>query len=212
MDIDRTKYKVWDSKNPNVIIWKVNPFLAFNELVLGQRNPEITLFDKTSEKPLIERTYIPCPHCKTHHDGRTWSWQYRTAMKNWFGLYCPTCGDVIPCVRNWIATLVLAITYPLWFWWIDNWKQSWLNKQPARYANINIQLVEHKQVSWIKIGLLWGVLMYVTIQLLNPLLLGKDYELVNFIVGIPVWLAGGLMFGRLMKWWMGRKTKQAANS
>ncbi|MEQ9220892.1 MAG: hypothetical protein RLO17_22750 [Cyclobacteriaceae bacterium] len=208
MDIDRTKYKVWDGKNLNVIIWKINPALAFNELVLGQRIPKITLFDNTSDKPLIERTYIPCPHCETYHDGRTWSWQNKTAAKNWFGLYCPDCGDVIPCIRNWMAGLILTLTYPLCFWWIKTWKQSWLDEQPSRYVNIIVELVEHKQVNWIKLGLLWGVLMYVTMQLLNPLLLGRDYKLVDFIVGIPIWLAGGLMFGWLMKWWMRRNAKR----
>jgi len=212
MDIDRSKYKVWDGKNLNVIIWKINPALAFNELVLGQRIPKITLLDKTSDKPLIERTCIPCPHCETYHDGRTWSWQNKTAAKNWFGLYCPNCGGVIPCIRNVMARLILKLTYPLWFLWIGSWKQSWLNKQSARYANINIQLVEYKKVNWIKIGLLWGVLMYVTIQLLNPLLLGEDYTLANFVIGIPIWLAGGLMFGKLMKWWMGKKVKNVVNS
>ena len=84
----------------------LNPGLAINELILGQRVPKIMLIDQISDKPFMERTYVPCPHCDTYHDGRTWSQQNNTAFKNWFGLYCPNCGDIIPCIRNWTSALI----------------------------------------------------------------------------------------------------------
>jgi hypothetical protein len=51
--------------------WILNPGLAINELILGQRVPKVRLEDKTIDKPRIERVLIPCPHCETLHDGRT---------------------------------------------------------------------------------------------------------------------------------------------
>ena len=30
------------------------------------------LIDKESNEPLMERNYIPCPHCETLNDGRIW--------------------------------------------------------------------------------------------------------------------------------------------
>ena len=62
MDFDKNKYKVWKLPHPMLIHWILNPGLAFNELILGQRIPKITLIDKTSDAPLMERQYVPCPH------------------------------------------------------------------------------------------------------------------------------------------------------
>ena len=88
------------------------------------------LIDKTSEKPLMERTYIPCPHCETLHDGRTWSKENGTATKNWFGLYCPECGGIIPCLHNATFYLLMVLTYPIWGWFKKSWKEKWLKKLP----------------------------------------------------------------------------------
>lgn len=207
MEIDRTKYKVWDKKNFSVIHFMLNPGLAINELMLGQRIPKIMLIDQTSDKPFMERTYVPCPKCETYHDGRTWSPQNKTAFKNWFGLYCPSCGFIIPCIRNWTSALILALTYPLWFWWINAWKHSWLIKQPDRYSNLSFETLEHKKTNWLKMGLLWGTFMFIIMILLMPLITGTNYEVRNFLIGIPIWLIAGLTFGLVMKWWMGKKIK-----
>lgn len=212
MEIDRTKYKVWDRKNLSVIHFMLNPGLAINELILGQRVPKIMLIDQSSDKPLMERTYVPCPHCNTYHDGRTWSVQNKTAFKNWFGLYCPNCGEIIPCIRNWTSGLILIVTYPFWFWWINTWKRSWMEKQPERYANLNFESIEHWKMQWVKMGLLWGTFMYIVMTLLLPPIIGSSYELVNFLIGIPIWLIAGLIFGYVMKWWMGKKVRLAGTS
>ncbi len=207
MDIDRNKYKVWDQRHWSIIHIMVNPGLAFNELVLGQRIPKLMLIDKTSDKPLVERSYIPCPHCNTYHDGRTWSYQNGTGFKNWFGLYCPNCGAIIPCVRNWTAALLMAITYPLWFWWVGRWKESWLRQQPERYANIDLEAVQFKKINWVKIGMIWGGLMFVAMTLVLPPVIGVPYELSFVVVTAPVCLVGGLLFGLVMKWLMGKKAR-----
>lgn len=84
MDFDKQKYKVWKLPHPMLVHWVVNPGLAFNELFLGQRMPKITLIDKTSDAPLMERQYIPCPHCNTIHNGLLWA--KRGPYKNWIGI------------------------------------------------------------------------------------------------------------------------------
>ena len=43
--------------------WIINPGLAINELLLGQRVPKTMLIEKDSSKSLQEKTKIPCPHC-----------------------------------------------------------------------------------------------------------------------------------------------------
>ena len=100
MKYDSKKWKVYTWKNWMMIHWMINPGLVINELILGQRVPKVTLEDKESNKPRIERSYVPCPHCEKLHDSRTWSTQNNTGFKNWFGLYCNNCGKIIPCLIN----------------------------------------------------------------------------------------------------------------
>ncbi|MGK0413746.1 MAG: hypothetical protein ACJA1B_001954, partial [Polaribacter sp.] len=111
MEFDKEKFKVYSWKNWMMLHWILNPGLAINELILGQRIPKISLEDKISDKPRMERSFIPCPHCKTLHDGITWSTQNRTAFKNWFGLYCTNCEKIIPCLMNAFSFILLAITF-----------------------------------------------------------------------------------------------------
>ncbi len=185
----------------------LNSGLAINELILGQRVPEIMLIDQTSDKPFMERTYVPCPTCGTNHDGRTWSTQNNTAFKNWFGLYCPNCGGIIPCIRNWTSALILFLTYPLWFWWINSWKQSWLAAQPARYANLSFHTVERKNTHWLKMGLLWAAFMFIVMTVVMSVIDESSYSLENMLIRIPIWLVAGLIFGFVMKWMMSKKAR-----
>lgn len=111
MDFDKTKYKVWKLPHPLLLHWVLNPGLAFNEVILGQRIPKITLIDKTSDAPLIERQYVPCHHCGTIHNGLIWA--KKGAFKNWFGLLCPECEKIIPCIWNITSLVLLALTFPI---------------------------------------------------------------------------------------------------
>lgn len=63
MDIHKNKCKVYTWKHWMILHYILNPGLAINELILGQRVPKITPEDKSSEKPRVERSYVPCPHC-----------------------------------------------------------------------------------------------------------------------------------------------------
>src|SRR5688500_7376547 len=92
MKYDSSAYKVWSWKHPLMLHWIVNPGLAINELILGQRIPKVTLIEKNSRRPLAEKSFVPCPHCHTIHSGLKWTVQNKTAFGNWFGLYCDHCG------------------------------------------------------------------------------------------------------------------------
>ncbi len=71
MDNDKSKFKIWIWRNPVMLHWIINPGLAINELLLGQRVPKVSLEDKTIDKPRFEKTMVPCLHCETLHNGRT---------------------------------------------------------------------------------------------------------------------------------------------
>ncbi len=104
MDFDKEKYSIWKLPNLLLVHWIINPAVAVNELILGQRLPKITLIDKTSDAPLLERQYIPCSECNTLHDARLWS--KGNAFGHWFGYVCPSCGEKIPCLWNITSLLV----------------------------------------------------------------------------------------------------------
>ena len=207
---DKETYKVYSWKNWMILHFILNPGLALNELVLGQRIPKVTLEDKTSDKPRAERSYVPCPHCDTLHDGRIWSTENGTAFKNWFGLYCPNCGEIIPCVRNITSFLILAVTFPIWGWFKDKLKQKWLNKQPERYQEIELPTShEYDESKWAITGMVWaGIMIIIMIPLYY--FWGYDMSLADIITYIIIWIIGGLLFGYFMKLFMGRKGSNSA--
>ncbi len=194
-----------------ILHWKLNPGLFINELILGQRLPKLSLVDKTPSKPLIERSYVPCPHCNTLHDARTWSTQNKTAFKNWFGLYCSSCGKIIPCLRNFMSIIILIITYPIWFSFRKQWKEKWLEKQPIRFKDIDLKNLPNPYDGWgwIRIGLSWGLAMFVIMSLLYPYFIENDFRWLKVFIGIPVWTLGGLAFGYMMKILMGKPRNTA---
>jgi hypothetical protein len=49
--------------------------------------------------------------------------------------------------------------------------------------------------SWVKFGLGWGAFMFVTLNIIFPLIDGSSIELYRVLTGIPVWLVFGLIFG-----------------
>jgi hypothetical protein len=201
MKFDSKKYKVYTWKQWMMLHYVLNPGIAVNELFFGQRVPKVSLEDKTSEKPFLERSYVPCPNCETLHDGRTWSSQNGTAFKNWFGLYCPNCGEIIPCLINLTTLLILAITFPIWGWFRKSLKKRWLEKQPKRYKEIEIELLENpfEGYGWIKMGLRWGILTGILMLIFFPLI-GVEVFSKQFIVTIAAFvILGGLLFGFIMK-------------
>ncbi len=210
MEYDKAKYKIWNWKSPVILHWIINPGLVINELILGQTIPKIMLIEREGDKPFYQRTLVPCPHCGTLHNGLKWSAQNKTAFKNWYGLYCDNCGKIIPPQRNFISLLILIITFPIWGWFRKSLKENWLKKQPERYKNLNLEFPEKKNTTkeWLKFGLSWGLFMYVMMTILFPLIEQEQITTKIILIGIPIWIIGGILLGYTMKFWMNRKGKK----
>jgi hypothetical protein len=209
MKFDKSKFKVYTLKSWMMMHWLINPALAFNEIFLGQRVPRVLLVDKTAQKPLIERSFVPCPHCGSLNDARIWSTQNGLAFGNWFGLFCPTCRGVIPCTLNLTTIILLAATFPLWIWFWKPLRRYWLSKQPKRYANIDVETIrnDYGKRQWIYSGLAFGVIMYLQMTIVYPLFKGDDITLRNIIIAIPIWIIAGVLFGFTMKYYTTRMGK-----
>lgn len=199
MKFDESKYKVYTWKHPLMLHWIVNPGLAVNELLLGQRVPKVSLMEKDSDKPRFERSFVPCPHCNAIHDGRTWSTQNKTGFKNWYGLFCPTCEKIIPCLSNLTSLILLTISYPIRILFFKEAKQKWLNKQKVRYQNVDIHKVRNPYAGWgwIYQGLIWAFLTF-SILILWDWYDGSLSER-KILIGIPIWAIAGLGYGYWMK-------------
>ena len=210
MQFDREKYKVYTWKNFMFLHWIINPGLAINELILGQRVPKITLLDKQSEEEYFKRNLVPCPHCEKLHDGRTWSTQNGTAFKNWYGLYCPNCGGIIPCLRNLTSGILLLLTFPIWYWFNPALKRKWLSKQAARFENLDLESISnpYEKKKWIYQGFVFGFVMFVVMSMDRLFLEGDPFNLTRLFVEFIIWMFAGLGFGLTMKIFMKRKGKK----
>lgn len=195
-----------------ILHWIINPGLIINELILGQTIPKVMLIEREGNKPFYQRSLIPCPHCGEQHSGLKYSAQNKTAIKNWFGFYCDNCKGIIPVQRNLTSIILLSITFPVWGWFRKSMKQKWLDKQPERYKNLNLDIIEIEKKNttknWLKSGLYFGVFMFLSMVIIYPLIQGKEITLENIMIGIPLWVVGGLIWGLTMKWWMNKKGKE----
>ncbi|HAA15541.1 MAG TPA: hypothetical protein DCE41_29085 [Cytophagales bacterium] len=216
MTLDEDRFEVWNWRKPSFFPYIINPGLAVNELLLGQRVPKVMLIDKQSPRPLAERSYVPCPSCGTIHKGNVWSAQHKTAFKNWYGLYCPHCGETIPCLRNITSWLILMLTYPFWFWKKETREAKWLEKQKQRFQNLPDEPVELDKSVWWKMGVRFGLVMFVlmtfvlkTITLLFDEVEGDlwsyYFDLEFLLVSAIGWAVGGALFGLIMWLILGKK-------
>jgi len=210
MNYDKEKYKIKDWKSPEILHWIINPGLVIPELIFGLAIPKVMLIEREGDKPFYQRSFIPCPHCGALHPGVKYSTQNKTALKNWFGLFCDNCKGIIPIQRNLTSLIILTITYPIWGWFKKSLKQKWLDKQPERYKNLNLEIIEKKNTTknWLKRGLLFGLFMFVATQIIYPLIENKEITQKNILIGIPFWLICGLGWGLIMKRLMNKKGKE----
>lgn len=190
--------------------WIINPGLAFNELVLGQRIPKITLVDTTSNASLPDKSFVPCPHCNTHHDSRIWSAKNGLAFKNWFGYFCPTCHKVIPCLINATTWLILAITSPIWFWFKDYLFKKWLEKQPRRYEDAKPQPYVFERKEMIGTGIAFGSFMFLFNCILMFLIEEQKFTFFYISISVVISLFAGILFSLLLKFFLKGKTKTSA--
>jgi len=193
---DGTNFKRWQLPHPIILHWVLNPGLAFNEIVLGQRLPKTQLICQECEGPLLDRAYIPCPSCAGMHLGRNASGA--RGFGNWRGFGCPSCKEPIPCIWNLFSILILLVTFPLWaipyFFYFRN--------RPLRPL---FQLEDRKppalkplpKSSWIFMGVAWGAAMWlITVSTPDVKSLG--------LMGLPIFTLGGFTFGFLMWFFLGR--------
>ncbi len=199
INYDQTKYKIKTWKNPAMLHWIINPGLVINELVLGQRIPKVMLIERDSNKSLVESTLIPCPHCGVLHSGLKWTMENKTAFQNWFGLFCDNCGKIIPCLTNLTSCIILIVTFPVWFWFKDHWKMKWLEIQKIKFAKPLTLTCSESNILWWRSGLIFGLFLYVFMEVLYPLISGKGITPQELLIGIPLWTCGGLVYGYMMK-------------
>jgi hypothetical protein len=200
MDFDQNKYEIYTWKNWMNLHWIINPGLAFNELILGQRVPKLSLVEKLPKKPRFERTKVPCPHCNTLHDGRTWSEENNTDFKNWFGLYCTQCGGIIPCLMNVFSLVILVLTFPIWGWFRKSLKIQWLKNQPNRFANFDPNNFSSSFVKkkWKLEGFNYGLLMFLITCIISPYIKGEPILYNKLFLDFVIWMFGGFVFGYTM--------------
>ena len=208
MQYDKDRYKIWGLTHPVVLFWRVCPPVIITELIIGYRQPKVLLVDKMSDKAWMERCYIPCPHCETLNDARLWAkWN---AIGNWFGLVCPSCHQVIPCLWNIFSLAFLAITYPLWYFPAKALRQRWLIKEKERLEKTqHPPLIQAASINWFLRGIIgWGGSMYMIFDFFPQLwdvLHGEAWDLTMTLFMLLLYAITGFGWGLSMHWWMNRK-------
>jgi len=189
----------------------LNPGLAFNELILGQRSPRNLFVCKSCTVPVPERCYLHCPTCETFLPSMIWSNKY--AVKNWIGYVCPECRGEIPCLWNHTSRAILALTAPIWRPRFEKNRQVWLEKQYERSVEAKQNYLTHrpqsKPINYRKMGWFWGVSMNLIFSIFITAILPLYFEL-NFgqligayflvvLASTIIWLPAGWFFCESVK-------------
>lgn len=200
----KSVYKVWSWKSIHMLHWIINPGLAINELFLGQRVPKIMLIQKDSTKTLPEKSFVPCPHCGTIHPSLEWSSQNKTALANWFGLYCNHCGKVIPCLRNLTSLIIIFITFPIWIWFKKTWKKKWLMVQREKFSK-PLKLSSPEYNVWLR-GLDIGIGYYLLTMFTNFIIFQDPFTWKKPIGNLVGSMITGLISAAIIKEMFMKKT------
>ena len=210
MQYDKNRYTIWTRRHPLIWFWVLFPGTILNELILGQRIPKVMLTDKESDKPWMERTYVPCPHCETLNDQRLWAkWN---GFGHWFGFVCPSCHEIIPCLWNIFSLAVLAITFPLWYFPARFFRPRWLEIEKKRLAKVlERPLIQAKSIHWLLIGtFILGEFMWLVNEVVPQIwevLNGGEWDWIMMFIGLLIWLATGFAWGLAMRFFMNRKRR-----
>lgn len=192
---DKDVFKVWNWKHPVMLHWVINPGVAVTEF-MGVVIPRVMLIKRDKSKSLVERTFIPCPHCDTIHSSLKWSKQNNTHNKNWYGYHCDHCLETIPPLRNWLSGLVFRVIKP--FNQIN--RQRWKKAQPDRFLNLKMTFEEEKVTikKGFLISLIFGGFMFAFMTSFNWLL-GVTIDSKFLLVNLIVWTIAGLLFGFILR-------------
>ncbi len=205
MQYDETKYEIWKLPHGLLLHWILNPGIMVNEIFLGQRQPAVTLIDKSSNAPLMERAYIPCEHCGALNDSRLWA--KGNAFGHWFGFVCPECGGKIKCIWNVFSLAVLAVTFPIWILLKWKFEQQWLEAQSKRLQQMkNKSAPTSQSINWLKMGLIYGAFMFFVMTITTSVFIPITLKIVA--IQAVLWLVAGLAFGGIMKLTVGTKGRK----
>lgn len=212
--------EVWSLNCSNSVVrfslwhWIVNPGLAINELVFGQRMPERMFVCKSCEVPMPDRCYVHCPSCDSFHQGRLWSGI--GALGHWLGYFCPTCGAQIPCLWNYTSKLILMLTSPIWYLPVRLTRRRLIAVSRKRIGQVRQEKVRLtpltvKDYRWA--GWAYGIGMNLVMTLgLSMLWMGETGEgfslpvaVMSFCLGGLLWLPAGWLYGQIMKAILHRK-------
>jgi uncharacterized protein (TIGR02996 family) len=91
----------WGPGNPMMLHWVVNPGLAFNELVLGQRIPREMFICRDCRV-----TFLRCVACRRF---QPLIGELNRPGGMWNGLNCPDCGAAFPMLRNLLGGAILGL-------------------------------------------------------------------------------------------------------
>lgn len=205
---DASEWTVQDERDPTMLHWKLNPGLMVNEVLLGQRIPAEMWLCAACDLPRAERTWIPCRACKTLHPSLLWG--KGNAFGHWYGLFCPSCCEEIPCLRNVFARGAETALTPLSWMIRPLLAERWRRREIE--AATRHKLVVHEDPRWLRIGvvkfggsmfaLLYGVpalaaLPAIAIGWLPPqLATGIAFAA---IPALALCLVAGLIWGLVMK-------------
>lgn len=107
------RFKVWKMPNILLVHWVINPGLAINELVFGQRIPKKTYIEQdTKVKSFLERQYLYCENCQKLTNARV----YKDAglqFRLYHGIPCMRCEKEIPAIKNILSFVVILILRPI---------------------------------------------------------------------------------------------------
>lgn len=106
-------HTTWGPSHPLIIHWKANPGLAFNELLLGQRLPEVFFICSRCWPFKPNGQWAVCDKCDRAIPGMFWS--RGNSFGHWVGLICPFCLEPIRAIENWTSRTIRFLTTPLRF-------------------------------------------------------------------------------------------------
>lgn len=198
-----SNFKRWELPHPIILHWVVNPGLAFNEIVLGQRLPKTQLICEDCNGPVLDRAYVPCPSCEAMHLGRLAAG--KRGFGNWRGIGCPSCNEPIPCIWNVFSLVILVVSFPLWAlpYFL------YFRMQPLRplFQSVDGQPPTPKRLTkktWILMGAGWGGAMWLIMSFLPAFFGGELPSWSAALIGLPIWALGGFAFGLFMWFFLGR--------
>lgn len=188
--------------------WVINPALAVNEVLLGQRIPARMFVCKSCEVSMPDRCYVHCSGCDRFHQSRLWSGA--NALGHWLGYFCPDCGANIPCLRNWTTTGFLYICSPLRLLTgkaverrLISFSRKRIGGPSAKRARPALLTgTDYKKAGW-AYALGMNLVMSVGLSLLWMQETGDPFSIPFFltmlVVGAAIWLPAGWLYAFVIK-------------